>query len=67
MQLDGKEPLLPYRGLGVAVARTPERVERWLAGLVDGAAPERVDLSGANLGAAARVAELVERLARGGS
>jgi hypothetical protein len=64
VQLDGKEPLLPYRSLGVPVARAPEQVERWLAGLVDGAPPARAD---ANTGAAARVAELVERLARGGA
>jgi hypothetical protein len=61
VQLDGKEPLLPTRQLGVTVARGEAELLAWLNG-DDGVARARSDLA-QNTGSAARVAALIERLA----
>jgi hypothetical protein len=63
VQLDGKEPLLPARTLGVTVARGARELAAWLDGEVPtgGGAGDLAR----NTGSAARVAALVERLALG--
>ena len=66
VQLDGKQPLIPAADLGVDVARSSEQLVRWLDGLGDGHAASGSAAS-PNSGSARRVAELIERLAQGGT
>lgn len=67
VQLDGKQPLIPAADLGVDVARSTEQLVRWLDSLGDGRAASRESAASPNSGAARRVAEVIERLARGGT
>ena len=67
VQLDGKQPLIPAADLGVDVARSSEQLVRWLDGLGDGHAARGESAVSPNSGSAHRVAELIERLAQGGT